>query len=119
MPGKHFDLNFLKENTQDDPVLMAELIAIFLETTPAMIEEMERSYMAKDWNSLRKVAHKLKSNLYTLGIEELSQPIVKVERFAGEMVHIEEIGFIVEKIRRITHFASKELELELEMLKKH
>ena len=118
MTDKHVNLKFLEENTQGDPALMAELIEIFLNTTPPMLLEIEEFYRLHDWSSLRKVAHKLKSNLNTLGIDELSAPIMKVERFTGEGSHIEEIGALIEKIRRISQLASKELMLELELLKK-
>jgi HPt (histidine-containing phosphotransfer) domain-containing protein len=114
----HINLLFLEENTQGDPELMSELIEIFLHTTPPMLEELDRFYEGKEWNMLRKSAHKLKSNLFTLGIHELTAPILMVEQFTGEDAHLVETGGLIKKIREVSQLAFNELELELEKFKK-
>lgn len=118
MPKNHINLDFLRENTFGSTENMVELIELFLDTTPEMLVELRQNYESQQWDTLRKTAHKLKSNYFTFGVDELSSPIVKVEMFAGEVTNIEEIGQLIQQIELTTNKVYKELNTELQLLRK-
>ena len=118
MHKRHTDLKFLKENTLGNSAYIAELIELFLSTTPLMVADLKRCYKTNDWNALRKVAHKLKSNLHTMGIEETYSSIAKLETLPENDIEIEKIGLLVEKIDKVVELSYQELNEELKTLKK-
>ena len=75
-----FDLSMLEE--MDDVDYMAEILDIFLDTTPMEIEEMERSIERDDFENVYKIAHKLKSSTGLLKATGLFDLLIKIEESA-------------------------------------
>ena len=46
--AKYIDLTYLKHRTKSEPILMMEMISIYLEQTPALISSMKQSLQDQD-----------------------------------------------------------------------
>ena len=46
---KCIDLDYLMHRTKSDPILMMEMISLYLEQTPSLIKTMKQSLLEKDW----------------------------------------------------------------------
>lgn len=67
---------------EDDPNLLAELIAMFLADAPERIREVETSLASGDIKTLERAAHTLKSSSANIGAMILSAVCKRIEEFA-------------------------------------
>ncbi len=79
MENDFTDFTFLRENTFGSMVNYLELLNIYIRTTPGMLSELEERVGAQAWPEARRVAHKLKSNLNTVGAHSASAILHDVE----------------------------------------
>ena len=61
-------IDYLRDITGGDALLMAELVDIFAEEVPAALRRMRACYAAGDWNALLKVTHRIQSNYKYVGM---------------------------------------------------
>jgi len=73
------DLSYLENMSGGDKVLMKEMIEIFKEQVPEFVTEMKLSLENKDWKSLASVAHKAKSSIAIIGLNDLTEELKKFE----------------------------------------
>ncbi|MBA3706927.1 MAG: response regulator, partial [Bacteroidetes bacterium] len=50
---KCINLDYLKKRTKSNPILMMEMISLYLDQTPPLIRTMKQSFQDKDWVSLQ------------------------------------------------------------------
>ncbi|NOY95931.1 MAG: Hpt domain-containing protein [Chlorobi bacterium] len=65
------DLSYLKEVSSEDPEFMKEMIGIFKEQVPEFIANMEKFYQSGQYIELGKEAHKAKSSVIIVGMNDL------------------------------------------------
>jgi PAS domain S-box-containing protein len=75
-----FDLSLLEE--MDDPEYLSEILEIFLNTTPVELKELEKSAISDQFETVYKIAHKLKSSTGLLKVNALFDVLVKIEKTA-------------------------------------
>ena len=78
------NLNYLNERTKSNKVLMTEMISLYLEQTPTLINAMKQSLLNKDWKSLQATVHKMIPSFSIMGIsadyENLARKIQEYAR---------------------------------------
>lgn len=74
-----FDRRQAAEATGGDDELLREIVAIFLEDCPRMIEEIAEAAHAGDADALRRAAHTLKGSVGVLGAKALAAAAKDVE----------------------------------------
>jgi HPt (histidine-containing phosphotransfer) domain-containing protein len=67
-----FDRTQAREATGGDDDLLREIIGIFLEDFPRMLEDLERALGAGDADAVRRAAHTLKGSVAVLGATALA-----------------------------------------------
>jgi HPt (histidine-containing phosphotransfer) domain-containing protein len=67
---------------EDDPGLLGELIAIFLEDAPGRLREIEQGFAAGDGARVESAAHALRSSSANLGALTLSHLATRIESLA-------------------------------------
>jgi len=97
-PSLKIDLNQLKELSGNDADFMVEIIELILENAPAAASSMKELLAAADFDTLSKVAHKLKSTLNILGDQDLLQVIDWLEHTCQEKPASNEISGMVSYI---------------------
>jgi len=111
---KSIDLTYLRLRTKSDLKLMAEMIAIYLEQTPAAVSRMKHSLIHKDWNSLRASVHKMIPSFSIMGINPKFESIAKrLQELAEKGQDIGELKELVSQLEKVCSKACVELEEEL------
>lgn len=107
------DLAFFKQNSFGDPVLYKELLDIFVKTTPEMLEQIKVTADAGNFIQLSKVAHKLKSNVQSVGLNEVYRMLDQLEYIETTPISIDELDGLVLKIVQLCNIAVSEVKTEL------
>ncbi|MEQ1587133.1 MAG: ATP-binding protein [Cyclobacteriaceae bacterium] len=116
--GKCVDLKYLSHRTKSNPTLMMEMISVYLEQTPPLINSMKRSFHDKDWESLYAVVHKMIPSFSIMGMHADFELIAKkVQEFASAQQKIGEIEDSVIQLENICTQACRELKEELNRIK--
>jgi PAS domain S-box-containing protein len=118
---KLYSLNHLIE--LDDLDCLCEVLHIFLESTPVIMNEINEAIVLKNWEEVYKKAHKLKSSIGVLQMGKLMSVISKIESDAKEKKNLEEIPVYFEKaqefLSQVTPIIKDELENALELVLKN
>ena len=108
---KCINLDYLKQRTKDNPKLIMEMIALYLEQTPPLVIAMKQSLQNKDWPKLQAAVHKMIPSFLIMGISEDFENIAKkIKEFVGTQQHTEEISGMVLQLENVCVQACKELE---------
>jgi PAS domain S-box-containing protein len=112
------DLAYLIGITKNDPKLMMEMIGIYLDQTPILVEAMKKGLLDKDWDTMHAAAHKMVPSFAIMGISPDFEVIAKkVQAYAGAMSKQNGIDGLVQQLENVCVQACKELEEEFSTLK--
>jgi response regulator RpfG family c-di-GMP phosphodiesterase len=115
---KFIDLDFLSRRTKSDPVLMMQMISLYLEQTPTLIKEMKKSLLDKDWNALHAAVHKIIPSFSIMGISQDFENMAKqVQEYASRKNQMDGIPDLVLKLENVCTQACEELEEEYNLIK--
>jgi PAS domain S-box-containing protein len=112
------NLHYLKYRTKSDPVLMMEMIALYLEQIPPLITAMKQSVNEKDLDLLYAAVHKIIPSFSIMGIStDFEIMAKKVLEFACMQQETEEMLGFVSQLEMICVQACSELTEELNAIK--
>ena len=115
---KYSNLDYLKVRTKSNPQLMKEMISIFLQQTPPVIEAMRQSVLDKDWLLLAASAHKIIPSFSIMGMSpDLEKMARQIQEDANAGKFTNETAQIVIELETICYQACTELEKEFNLLK--
>jgi PAS domain S-box-containing protein len=115
---KYTDLHFLISRTRANPVLMMEMISLYLEQTPPLISTMKQSWKEKDWNSLYSAVHKMIPSFAIMGISaDFENMAKKVQEYAKTQEQSYGISEMVRQIENVCTHACIELKEEFNIIK--
>jgi len=106
---KFINLDYLNEISAGDDQLIAELVDMFFEQIPEYQDSMHELFEEKDWYNLGRMAHKAKSAVLMVGLNELANDLKNLEENAKEGKNINEYQEIIAKFVRESNVALKEL----------
>ena len=116
---KCIDLNYLHQRTKSNPVLMMEMISLYLAQTPTLINAMKQSLQDKNWELLYSSAHKIIPSFSIMGINtDFEKMAKKIQDFASTQVLADGIPDMLLQLENICLQACKELEVEFNVFKK-
>ena len=108
------NLDYLLHRTKSDPVLMIEMITLFLDQTPNLVKVMKQSLEDKNWKQLYASVHKMIPSFSIMGINNDFEKIaVKIQGFALMQQQTEDLPVMVSQLESVFQRACKELQLEL------
>ena len=97
--------------------MISEMIRVYLEETPTLVETMKQSLEKQDWDTLKRAAHSIVPSFSTVGIEdEYALMARSIQDMAGNKENPEKIGELISKIDDVCRQASSELQRELTVL---
>jgi PAS domain S-box-containing protein len=112
------DLNYLNKRTKSNPILMMEMITIYLEQTPHLIKSIKQSLKDKDWVGLYSSAHKIIPSFSIMGIDSEFENMAKtIQEYANTQKQSDDIQNMVTQLENICVQACQELEIEFNNLK--
>jgi len=76
---KLYDLSMVDSIGKDDPEFVKNILTIFIDTMPANADSLQKAGSEQNYESISKIAHKMKSSIDLLGIHSLKYTIRKLE----------------------------------------
>jgi CheY-like chemotaxis protein len=117
--SKCVDLTYLYKRTKGNSELMMEMIALYLEQTPTLIEKIKEGVAKKEWDSVAGAAHKIIPSFSIMGIhKDFENMSIEIKDFAGTRQHLDKVEDLVIKLETVCYQACKELKEEYNMIKK-
>lgn len=113
---RYTDLTFLKSIAKGSNEFMNKIINSFIKQTGEELKKMQAGLAHKDWDAIHSSAHKIKPSLHFVGISELKDPILTLEKSAKERSNLDAVPALVQKVTRICEQAISELNNELDTL---
>ena len=115
---KCIDMDYLSRRTKSNPTLMMEMISLYLEQTPPLINAMKQGLRNKDWESLYSAVHKMIPSFSIMGINPDFEDMAKrVQEYATTQSQAEGIPDLVLQLENICVQACQELEEEFKTIK--
>jgi CheY-like chemotaxis protein len=107
------NLNYLNIRTKSNPIIMMEMISLYLDQTPPLIEAMNKGLKDKDWDTLYSAVHKMIPSFSIMGISTDFENIAKkVQEYASAQKEKDGLPEMVLKIAGVCGQACIELQEE-------
>lgn len=113
---KLLNLAYLESLTGGDPMMKAILLETMVNDLPAEIKQIETDYKQKNWEQLKKSAHKMKSSCDYMGLKDMREIAKTIENNSWERKELDKMGPLVQKLCKVCRQAHIELEAELKSL---
>ena len=110
------NLSYLKEMTGGNQALVQEMIDIFKDQVVEFSHDMDEYLNKKDYISLGKLAHKAKSSISIMGLDDLSGDMKELENLTKSGKETEKYPLLVDKFKKQTKKAVEELDEVLQNL---
>lgn len=89
---KHIDLAYLESITDGSKEIIQELITIFIEQVPEFTSDFEDGFNDKDWKKIAAAAHKAKSSVLSMGINDLGNNDLKNLELITKQMRLDHIS---------------------------
>jgi HPt (histidine-containing phosphotransfer) domain-containing protein len=110
------DLSYLKEITGGENSIVIEMVEMFIEQVDEFKENLTKFLSDQNWVDLGKEAHKAKSSVLIVGMEELGKNLKKLQLLTEEEKEIETYPDFVNMFIEQCDAATLELQAELKKL---
>jgi CheY-like chemotaxis protein len=113
------NLNYLNKRTKSNPTLIMEMISLYLEQTPPLIDSMNQGMKIKDWGTLYASVHKMIPSFAIMGISQDFENIAKkVQDFASTQQKSDGVLEMVLQLESVCLQACEELREEYLIMEK-
>ena len=110
MDYKFINMEYLDSVSGGDPGIINEIVVIFKEQSVEIYNEMKSLLAAKNYTSLGLLAHKAKSSVAIMGMNELAEMLKTFELQAKEGKEPQLYEHYVERFKSETEEAIRELD---------
>ncbi len=111
---KYINLDYLNSFGTLAEHMKLEMISVFFDSTPKLLSELETSILKSHWVEVGRIAHKLKTNIDTMGIGSCKQLIRDFESagLSGGKVDYDQFIYLKTQME----YATEELRHELHII---
>lgn len=110
------DLSYLKQLMDNNAEIVLEVLAIFKSEVPKDMKNLVAHLDNKEWELLGKTAHKLKSSVGNLGLNQLRDLFLFIEQNGKENTNIDQLPSYVSKVIKGIEQLFIDIELEIAKL---
>ncbi len=110
MDYKYINVEYLESVSGGDNNIVIELVTLFREQTSEFYDEMKSLLAAKDYYNLSLLAHKAKSSIAIMGMDDLAMMLKTFELQAKEGIETDKYESYIERFKNDTDEALKELD---------
>ena len=89
--NKYVDLTYLEGIADGDTSIIKELVEIFLDQMPEFTEGFDQNLKEKNWLKVAAIAHKAKSSVVSMGMQELGNIDLKNLELLAKQLRILEL----------------------------
>lgn len=112
---KLYDLKSVHEIARGSQDFVVMLVQLYLDTIPADSKAMVQACSEKKWDSVSKLAHKLKSTIDTMHMVSIKENVRTVEADAKQGINKESIPALVQKINKVIEATAAHLKQEFKL----
>lgn len=106
---KLIDLDYLKENTDNDKELINQMVSIFIFQAPKEIKNIRKLFVENKMEDMAKVSHKMKSTVSIFGLKRTVALLNELELFINEDHKMENVASKIDLIESDVNTAILEL----------
>jgi HPt (histidine-containing phosphotransfer) domain-containing protein len=110
---KLYNLSMIQEIAHGNVDFVNKMMALFIETMPPAINELNASMASGDWSTMGAVAHKIKPSIDTMGIEVLKEDIRAIEKYGKEASNLDLVPELMDKVDKVISKIISDLQAEL------
>lgn len=110
------DLSYLMQLMDNNAEIVLEVLAIFKSEVPKDMKNLVAHLDNKEWELLGKTAHKLKSSVGNLGLNQLRDLFLFIEQNGKENTNIDQLPSYVSKVIKGIEQLFIDIELEIAKL---
>jgi HPt (histidine-containing phosphotransfer) domain-containing protein len=97
---------------------MMEMIELYLEQTPVLMNAIKKSLTEKDWDALHAAAHKMIPSFSIMGISKEYEVLAKqIQEYNGKTNELKKIQELALQLEQVCNQACTELKEEYNTLK--
>jgi HPt (histidine-containing phosphotransfer) domain-containing protein len=104
-----YSLDKINEMADGDDEFIKSVVAVFLEEVPQDLDELEKALVVKNYDSVYKLAHKIKPNVDLLGMEQTRAIALQIETLGKKEENTEEIERLVPLLKKDVNQVVSEL----------
>ena len=113
------NLGFLTQLTKGNPKMIMEMLKVYLEENPKLLNRLRTGLDNMDWDSIARTAHAIIPSFSTLGMDKSFATMARrIQELAEKKEEPELIRGLFSKIEAVCLQANEELEQELVVLEK-
>lgn len=115
---KCIDMSYMRRVTRSNPILMMEMITLYLQQTPTLISAMKQSLHDKDWQALYAATHKIIPSFSVVGLSiDFENMAKKIQEYASTQQQTSGIPDLVIQLENVCAQAYRELKEEFNTIK--
>jgi PAS domain S-box-containing protein len=113
-PGRVTDLAYLQKHTKGNPDLMREMIRLYVEQTPPLLETMQKAMDEGRWKDFYSAIHKMVPSFWMMGInKEVEAKAKTLKENTHKEEHLDQVPALFAAVKEACLAACRELEEEL------
>ncbi len=116
--SQNYNLSYLQEVSKGNIPFMLDMIQIFLTKTPETLAILRQEIESNNWEMVGFYAHKLKATYAYMGMYDLKELLIKIEKSAKQNENLTEIPAWFQAIYIATQPAFQEINEQKELLEK-
>ncbi len=98
-PNKRYHLTRLYEYVGKEAGPVKEMVGIFVNSTPEILNEMANAMENQDFDAIYKTAHMLKPSLHIFGIDDMYNPVREIEQLAKKKENFNTIYLLTAQLQ--------------------
>lgn len=107
---QHINLHRIQEASLGHQSFINDMLTLLQTEIPNLVHHLEEALQSQHYQDIASTAHKLKNNLYTLGMDQLKPILKNLEDFAREERNLPELSQLVDQVKLEWEKALPELE---------
>lgn len=112
------DIEVLKRRTKVNPLLMMEMITLYLQQTPSLIQSLKKGLKDNDMQTMQATAHKMIPSFSIMGIQGDGEIMSKkLVQYDAQLMAFDELEYLVLQLEMLCTQACEELEREYDTIK--
>lgn len=110
------DLRELYEMSRGNTAFVKDMIELFLDRNPKDLASLDEAFSTSDYDTLRAIAHRMKTSVGFMGLVQLLTPLDEIEQQAERGESNSRTGELLDQIRSLCNLARESFITELKRL---
>ena len=103
----HKELDFLCSNFNENSERVREIVQLFIEETPALLDRITGAINSKRWREAGTLVHKIKTRYNYIGLDDIACALAVLQEDiqdpTKEIISLQAIDLIKEKTNEVIH----------------